>query len=102
MTGDLRRNLPLDRKERIVAVGADEKMKDVLDPLQRPAAQLQRGDYVLEVRRVGAAGDGRNLGIVLGERPGIGRAEVLGLDLREGRNPVGGRPGRQKRIVGGT
>jgi hypothetical protein len=94
VTGDLRRNLPLDRQQRIVAVGADKEMKDVLDPLQRPAAELQRPDRIAEVGGIGAAGDSRDLGVMLGEGLSIGRTEMLGPDLRERRNPLTGRPGR--------
>ena len=67
-------------------------MEDVGDTREGPAAQLQRRDGIVEIRRVGAAGNGRDLGLVLGERARIGRAEMLGLDRCEGRHLVRGRP----------
>ncbi len=101
MAGDLRGGLALDFEERIVAVGADEKAEDVLDPGQGPPAQFQRRDGVREVRRLRVGSYGRDLGLVLGERAGIGGRKVLGPDLGERRDLIGGRPVLEKGIFGG-
>jgi hypothetical protein len=100
VTGDLRRDLALDLQEGLVAVGADKKVEDVFDPRQRLTAQLQRRDGVAEARRLRQRGDGGDLGLMLGKRVSVGRREVLGPDGRKRRNPVGGRPMLEKRVVG--
>ena len=101
MAGDLRGHLALDLKKRVVAVGADQEAEDLLDPGQRPPAQLQRRDGVGEIRRLRSGRDGLDLGLVLRECAGVGGRKVLGPDLRERRHPVGGRPMLEKGIIAG-
>ena len=92
VAGDLRGDLPLDLEQRVIAVGADQKVEDVFDPRQRTAAQFEGADRIIEARRFRRRRDGRNLGLMLGERARVGRAEVLGRDAVERGNLVGGRP----------
>ena len=101
MAGDLRGNLALDLKKRVVAVGADQEAEDMLDAGQRPPAQLQRRDGVLEVRRLRSGRYGLDLCLMLSECAGVGGRKVLGPDLREWRYPVGGRPMLEKGIIAG-
>ena len=67
---------------------AGEEGKHVVDPLQRPAAQLERGDRVRKCRRRRLGGNGRDLGRVLGERPCESRQEVLGPNAGNGGTPA--------------
>ena len=92
-----RGRVALDLEQRVVAMGAGQKVEGVADPVERPPAQFQRGDGVVEARRRRIAGDGGDLGLVLGERPRIGRPEMLGRDPVEGRHPVGGGPSLEER-----
>ena len=101
MAGDLRRKLALDFEQRVVGVRAGQEPKRIADALQRPPAQFQRRDRIVEARRRGIRRDGGDLGLVLGKRARIGLPEVLGRNAVEGRNPVGGGPGLEKRIGGG-
>ncbi len=96
----LRRKLALDLKERVIAVRSGQKMKHLLDPGQRPPAHLQRGDGIGKIRQLGAAGDCRDLGFVFGKGACIGGSEMCGLDLAERRDLAGGRPVREKGVVG--
>jgi len=101
VAGDLRGNLALDFKDCIVTVGAGEKMEDAFNARQGPAAQFERVDGIGKIRRLGPGADGLDLGLMFRDCAGIGRSEVLGLDARERRNSIGGRPMLEKRIVGG-
>src|SRR6185437_6702270 len=96
---DLWRELALDRKQRLIAVGAGQKVEHLLDPCQRPAGELERCDGIAEIRRCSAARDGRDLGLVLGEGPRVGWCEMLWLDLCKGRRLAGGGPGPEKGVV---
>ena len=100
VAGDLRRHFALDFEQSVVGMRAGQQMKRIADALQRPAAQFQRRDRIVEARRCGVGRDGGDLGLVLGQRARIGLPEMLGRDAVERRNPVGGGPGLEKRIVG--
>ena len=95
---DLRRELALDLKQRVVAVGAGQKMEHLLDPPQRPPAQLERRDGIGEIRRLPAAGNGRDLRLVLGEGTRIGRREMLWPDLLKRGHLARGGPMREKGV----
>ena len=92
MPGDLRRDIPLDFKKRIVAVRAGKKVKRIADAVERPPAQLHDDDGVGKARPRRITGDGRDLGLMLGERVRIGFREMLGGNTVERRNPAGGGP----------
>ena len=97
MAGDLRRDIALDlQAARRCCAAPARRWKTWSTRVQRPPAQFQRGDGIVEARRLGIGRDGRNLGLVLGKRARIGRAEMLGPDAVEGRNPVGGGPGGEE------
>ncbi len=100
MPRHLRRHLALDLEQRVVGMGAGQEMEDVADARQRPPGELQRRDRIVEARRRRIGRNGRDLGLVVGERAGIGRPEMLGLDAVERRGLVGGGPIRQQRIAG--
>src|SRR5258708_34072567 len=100
MPGHLRRNRALELEQRVVGMSAGKEMERVADALEGPAGELQRRDRIVEARRRGISGNGRDLGLVVGERAGIGLPEMLGLDAVERRGLVGGGPIRQQRIAG--
>ena len=89
--GAQRRDLALDLQDRVVGVGAGERIEDVVDTRERVAAQFQRLDGIGEGRRGGIGRDGGDLGLVLGEGAREGRPEVLGPYPLERRHPE--RPG---------
>ena len=95
-----RRDLALDRLQRVIGVGAGKHMEHMLDPRQRPAAALQRLDRIGEARRRGLSRDRRDFGGVLRAGARIGLAKVLGLDAIERGNAVGGGPGCEKGVFG--
>ena len=96
----LRRNLALDLEQRGVAVRADEQVEGGAHAFQQPPAQLQGGDRVGEIRRVGLRRNGRDLGVVLGEGACVSLPEMLGLYAVERRHRVGGRPGLEEWVGG--
>ena len=96
---DLRRQLALDLEKRVIAMGAREEMEHLLDPPQRTPAQLERRDGIGEIRRLRAAGDGRDLGFMLGEGAHTGRREMLGPDLCKGGHLVRGSPMPEKGVI---
>ena len=88
-----RRDVALDRLQRVVAVGAGEIEKHRRDAIERRAAALQRLDRIVERswrRIVGDRGDFRAL---FAKRRLERRREMLGLDRRKGgvaKGPVQG------------
>src|SRR5205807_4616139 len=97
--GELRRDLALEGKERLVGVGAGERMEGRRHAGEAAAAALERRDRVLEARRRLIGRDGRDLAAMLGERRPEGRGEMLRLDRRERRRREGRRPFGEERIV---
>ena len=100
MLGAERRDLALDREDRVIGVGAGERIEHVLDPGQRVAAALQRLDGVGEAGRGRVGRDGGDLGLVLGKGVREGGAEMLGLDAVERRHAERPAPVLEQRIVG--
>jgi hypothetical protein len=97
--GQDRREIALQRLQRIVGMGAGQGAEHVPDAVERAAAALQRADRVVEagLRRLG--GDRLDLRGVLGQRPVERRPEVLGPDPRERRHVERLVPGREERVV---
>ena len=96
---DLRRELALDLEQRVVAVGAGQKMEHLFDPPQRPPAQLERRNGIGEIRRLRTAGNGRDLGLMLGEGARIRRREMLGPDFFKRGHLARGGPMPEKGVI---
>ena len=94
MAGEQRRDLALDRLDRVTGVGAGLHKEDVGDAFEVAPAPFQRLDGVAKAGRRLVGGDGVDLGAVAAERPVEGRPEMLRLDRRQWRQaeragPVG-------------
>src|SRR5262245_2163352 len=95
-----RRNLALDREQRIVGVGAGKHAKDPADPIERATRAFHRLNGVLERSGRRITGDCGNLGLMLGEGAVEGRHEMLGRDAAKGRNGERASPVLKQGIVG--
>ena len=97
MARQARRDLALDRLQRVVGVAAGEVEEHRRDPAKLAAAALHRLDGVGEARRRGIAGDRLDLADVRVERPIEGRAEMLRRDALERRQLERRRPRARRR-----
>jgi len=89
---DLRRHIPLDFEQSIVAVRAGKKVERITDAIEQAPAQLQGHDGVSEGRRRRFTDNCRDLGLMLGECPRIGGGEMLGGNAVERGNPAASGP----------
>ena len=96
-----RRERPFQRLQRLVRVGPGEIVEHAADTRERPPGPLQGFDRVGEIGRGGIGDDRRDLARVLGQRRLEGHLDVLGPDLREGRQAERRFPGTGERIAGG-
>ena len=101
MRGAARRDVALDRQQRVVAVGAGEDAEHVVDARQRRPACSSATMVLSKVGASGPTGDGGDLGVVLGEGALEGRHEMLGLDAAERRRAEGAVQFFEERIGGG-
>jgi hypothetical protein len=62
MRGELRRNVALDRLQVGRRLGSGQVEEQPFDPMQAVAAAIERGDRVVERRRVRVGGDRVDLG----------------------------------------
>ena len=99
--GQLRPDLALDGLQRLVGVGAGEVEEHAGDAVEKLAAAFQRGDGIVEGRRVGLPRCSRDLGIVLGKAALERRQEMLRRDAAERRNFERAGPGLEEGIVAG-
>ncbi len=100
--GLARRDLALDRQQRVVGVRAGEHAENTCRPAPSGAAgAFHRLDGVLERGRRRIAGDRGDLGVVLGEGAVEGRHEMLGRDAVEWRHAEGAGPVLEEGIGGG-
>src|SRR4051794_35024608 len=98
MPGEHRGDLALDRLEGVARVRAGQVVEHTRDLIEAAARALEGVDRVGEGRRIGIPGDGYDLGGVLRERLVEGRAEVIGRDLIERRQPERRRPFAEERV----
>ena len=98
MRGQARRHFQLDRLQRVIGVGGGEIGKHRFHPRQQPAAVFQRHDGVGEIGRGGVAGDGGDLGIMLGQGAGIGGREMFRADAVQRRGAERRGPGFEKGV----
>ena len=96
---DLRSEFALDGEQRVVAVGAGQKMEHLLDPRERPPAQFERRDRVGKIRWFRIGCDGRHFRFMFGKGARIGRGEMLGLDGIEWRGLARGVPGAKEGVI---
>ena len=96
--GQHRGDLALDRLERVAGMGAGEAEEHRRHPVEGAPGPLEGVDRVGERRRCRVAGDGRDLGAVLRQRPVEGRPEVVGGDPVERRQPERRHPGLEQRV----
>ena len=94
-----RREVALDRKDRVIGVGAGEHMEKVLNARERSSAQLHRLDGVGKGRLGGIAGDCGDLRLVRGKGMREGWREILRDDPFERRHAERPGPLGQQRIV---
>ena len=95
-------DIALDRLDGVVGMRAREREKHVRHAAERAAGALQRLDGVGEIGLRLIAGDGRDLGLMRGQRRLEGRQEMPGLDpLERRRRERARRPVLQQRIGGG-
>ena len=97
--GDISRSIAI--KASLVWAPVRE-MEHIADPRQRLASASSsavRWCFV-KARRRRIGRNGGDLGLVVGERAGIGLPEMLGLDAVERGRRVGGGPIRKQRITG--
>ena len=84
----------------VIAVGANQDMKDVADAGQHAAATLHGSDGVVEARHRRIGRNGGDLGLMLGERIRVGGAEMFRADAVERRHAVRRVPIGQHGILG--
>ena len=48
---DLRRDVPLEFKERVVGMRAGQDLKRIVGAIERPPAEFKSGDRIVEIRR---------------------------------------------------
>jgi len=77
----LRGDLFFQLLERVIGIGAGERVEDDLDPRERLAAPFERHQGVVEGGRAGVVGDGLDFGDLLAHARLEGRREVGVLDL---------------------
>lgn len=80
MRRQARRHLHLDRLQGVIGGRAGKGVKDRIDPGQQFAASFQRDDGVGKIGRRGIARDTSYFRIVIAQRLGIGRGEMLRPD----------------------
>ena len=93
-----RRHLALHRLQRRRGLARREVVEQRADAFEQAAGPVERGDGVGEGRRFARCRERVDLGDVVAHRRRERGGELLGPDLREGRQAVGPRPGRQQRI----
>ncbi len=101
MPGEERRDLALDRLDRVIRMRMREIEEDGRDTAERAPRTLQRGDRIFEIGRRGIFRDGRNLGPMFGEGRRKRRTIMIGRDAVERRNAKRRGPVGQKRILPG-
>ena len=96
--GHHRRDLLLDRLQRVARLGRGQVREDAPRLLEEPARGVERLDGVLERGRRGAPGDRLHFAVVLRDGLLDRGQEVLGLDRVEGRDAEGRRPLREEGV----
>ncbi len=102
MRGELRRDVALDGLQLGGRLRRRQVEEQALDAPEVAAAAVERGDRVVEGRRVAALGDGIHLGAVRVHRVQERGKVVLGLDPVERRQAVRRVPGFEQRIGHGA
>ena len=95
-----RRELTLDRQNRIVGMGAGQQVEDVAGPRECLTTRFEGSDGVGEGRRGGIAGDGRHFGGMRGECAGESFPEMIRSDPVERRHAERACPFLEQRVVG--
>ena len=97
-----RRQLALDREDRIIGMGACQQIENVDRPRERLSARFERGNGVGKGGRGRISADRRDLGGVRGKCPGKSRPEVIRLDPAEIGHAERAAPFVEQRVVIGV